>query len=169
MLTSSRSLWRVVVLALVAAAFVLVSAPEASAAKKKKPAKPAATGKATAKPDAAKPAKPDATKPAEPVKPAEVAKPEPAKPAAAALDVSDLWGSKCKSCHGPDGKGKPPKTEDMTTPAWQKRFTDAQIRKTITDGFERDKDGTPQKMKAFKDFTPAQLDGLVAHVRSLGK
>ncbi len=163
MLSSSRALWRIVVVAAVAFAFVLVAAPDASAAKKKK-AKAAPTAKA-APGKAAEPAKT-----AEPAKAAEPAKTaEAAKPAAAKVDVSDLWNAECKKCHGPDGKGKPPKTEDMSTAAWQKRFTDAQIRKTIAEGFERDKDGATQKMKGFKDLAPAQLDGLVSHVRGLAK
>ena len=159
MLTSPRFLWRFLILTVVAAAFVCVAAPDASAAKKKK----AIAAAKVAAPAKAEPAK--AAEPAKTVEPAKTA--EPAKPAA--LDVTDLWNGKCKACHGPDGKGKPPKTEDMTAGSWQKRFTDAQIRKTITEGFERDKDGTTQKMKAFSDFSPAQLDGLVAHVRGFGK
>ena len=154
MISSPRSAWRVALLTLVALACVLVAAPDAQAKKKKK-AKAAPTA----------PAQPaDAAKPVEPAKAA-----EPAKPAGAVLDVADLWNGKCKTCHGPDGKGKPPKTEDMTAAAWQKRFTDSQIRKTIVEGLERDVDGVHQKMKSFPDFTPAQLDGLVAHVRGFAK
>ncbi len=152
--SSPRSAWRVALLALVALACVLGAPPDAQAKKKKK-AKAAPTA----------PAQPAAA--AKPVEPAKAA--EPAKPVVAVLDVTDLWNGKCKTCHGPDGKGKPPKTEDMTAAAWQKRFTDAQIRKTIVEGFERDVDGVHQKMKSFPDLTPAQLDGLVAHVRGFAK
>lgn len=161
LLRSPRGLLRVVSTLVLALVCVAVTAPSADAAKKKKAKAPPA--KVTA------PAKPAEAPKAEPAKPAEPAKAEPAKPAAAKLDVTDLWMSKCKSCHGPDGKGKADKTADMTAAAWQKQFTDAQIRKAIAEGFEREKDGKTQKMKAFKDFTPDQLDGLVAHVRAFAK
>ncbi len=155
MLNFRNSLWRAATLAGLTAAMVLGAAPNAEAKKKK----------AKAAPTKVVPAKPT-----EPIKPGEPTKAvEPAKAAAPALDVTDLWQGKCKACHGPDGTGKPPKTENMTAAAWQKRFTDAQIRKTIVEGFERDVDGVHQKMKAFPDLTPAQLDGLVAHVRGFAK
>ena len=50
-----------------------------------------------------------------------------------------------------------------------KEATDAQIKKTVVEGFERDKDGATQKMKGSPNLTPAQLDGLVAHVRAFKK
>ena len=84
-----------------------------------------------------------------------------------------LWKVKCASCHGVDGTGK---TEtggklgipDMTTAAWQKKVTDAEAKAAILDGFKRpdQKEG----MDAYKDkLEPAQVDALIAHVRSLGK
>ena len=117
----------------------------ASAAKKKakKPAKTA-------------PAKPDAAA-------------EPAKAAAPKVDVTAVFASKCKACHGADGKGKPPKTPDFTTAAWQAKVSDAQIKKAITEGVDRDEGGVPHKMKAFKDLPADQVDGLVAFVRGLKK
>ena len=152
---SFRAVLRAVAVTACASLLVASAAQDAAAKKKKAKAAPTAPAKAPAK--AIEPAKP-----AEPAKTAEA-------PKAAAMDVSDLWNSECKKCHGPDGKGKPPKTEDMSDAAWQKRFTDAQIKKTVVEGFERDKDGATQKMKAFPNLTPAQLDGLVAHVRAFKK
>lgn len=168
---------RVLVATLAAAALCVGLAFDATAAKKKKAKKAPATkvesakskGKTKAdKPDVkpAEPAKPAAVAPApEPPKPVEAAKPAPA----AKTDVTGLWNAECKKCHGADGKGKPNKTSDMTTAAWQKSLTDAQIRKAIADGFERERNGTTEKMKGLKDSTPAKLDGLVAYVRSLAK
>ena len=84
-----------------------------------------------------------------------------------------LWKVKCASCHGADGKGKTETGEklaipDMTTADWQKKVTDAEAKAAILDGFKR-----PDKkegMDAYKEkLEPAQVDALVAHVRSLGK
>ena len=95
--------------------------------------------------------------------------------AAAEADVKTerLWKVKCASCHGADGKGKTETGEklgipDMTTAAWQKKVTDAEAKAAILDGFKRpdQKEG----MDAYKEkLEPAQVDALVAHVRSLGK
>jgi mono/diheme cytochrome c family protein len=158
---SFRSVLRAVVLTACASVLVASTAHDADAAKKKKKAKAAPT--APVKAPANTPV--EAAEPAKAVEPAKVV--EPVK--AAAVDVTDLWNAECKKCHGPDGKGKPSKTADMSDAAWQKGFTDAQIRKTIVEGFERDKDGATQKMKGFPKLTPAQLDGLVAHVRAFKK
>jgi len=175
---SFRSFARVAVFALVLAA--LVAAP-GWAAKKNKGAKPAPTKAAEpAKGEGAKaadPAKPADPAKADPAKPADPAKAEPAKPAAkgaASPDVIALWDAQCKKCHGADGRaqtgtGKAKKIEDMSTAAWQERFTDAQIRKVTVEGLDRDKDGVKQKMKGVKDATPAQIDGLVAYMRSFGR
>ncbi len=57
--------------------------------------------------------------------------------------------------------------ESMATPDWQKRFSDAELKKAITDGVKRDKNGVAQKMNGFS-LTPAELDGLVALMRSFG-
>ena len=95
--------------------------------------------------------------------------------AAAEPDVKTvrLWRAKCASCHGVDGKGK---TEtgrklgipDMTTATWQKSASDAKLKTSILEGVKR-----PAKtdgMDPYKDkLTAAQVDALVAYVRTLGK
>jgi mono/diheme cytochrome c family protein len=84
-----------------------------------------------------------------------------------------IWKSKCASCHGVDGKGKTDQGDkmaigDYTDPAWQKGKTDADIKKAITEGVNREKNGKKQEMEPYKDkLEAAQIDALVAHVRSL--
>jgi hypothetical protein len=55
--------------------------------------------------------------------------------------------------------------ESMASSAWQKRFSDAQIKQTIAEGIDRVKDGVEQKMKPYP-LSPEDLDGLVAVIRS---
>ena len=84
-----------------------------------------------------------------------------------------LWKSKCASCHGADGKGKTDQGQkmgipDYTAAAWQKEFTDDQIKKAINDGVQREKDGKKQDMPGYKDsLQPDQVDALVKYIRSL--
>jgi mono/diheme cytochrome c family protein len=81
------------------------------------------------------------------------------------------WKAKCASCHGVDGKAKTETGEklsipDMTSAAWQKKVTDAQIKAAINDGIKRE--GKPEGMDGFKDkLTPEQIDALAAYVRTL--
>lgn len=84
-----------------------------------------------------------------------------------------VWRAKCASCHGEDGKGqteqgKKMAIRDMTTAAWQKEFTDAQIEQVIVNGLKRDKGGKAQEMEGFKDkVRPDQVALLVSYVRAL--
>jgi cytochrome c6 len=86
-----------------------------------------------------------------------------------------LWKAKCGSCHGADGKGqtdqgKKMAVEDMTTAAWQGKFTDDKIKAAIADGVKRDKAGVKQEMDGYKaKLQPAQIDALTAHIRTLKK
>jgi mono/diheme cytochrome c family protein len=83
--------------------------------------------------------------------------------------AEEIWTSKCKSCHGADGKaqtkeGKKDKVPDMTTAKWQAEMGDADVRKIISDG--SDKKGS--KMKAFKEkLSPEEIDSLVAYIRAM--
>lgn len=98
----------------------------------------------------------------------------------AADDTAALWKSKCKSCHGAEGKadtkeGQKLKIDDMSSEKWQSDWTDQKIKDVITNG-AKDKDGNPTKMKPFgptapkdKQLTEAQIDALVKHVRSFKK
>lgn len=83
------------------------------------------------------------------------------------------WKAKCASCHGVDGKAKTEtgtklQIPDMTTAGWQKKVSDADMKKAILEGFKRE--GKPEGMDPFKDsLTPEQVDQLIAYVRTFGK
>ena len=83
--------------------------------------------------------------------------------------AEDVWAAKCKGCHGPDGKAKTKiglkeKIDDMTTAKWQGEFSDADIKKIITDG--SDKKGS--KMKPFKEkLTAGEIDSLIPYIRAM--
>lgn len=91
---------------------------------------------------------------------------------AADKKLERLWGSKCASCHGKDGKGKTEKGQklqlrDMTTAEFQKT-SDADFKKAILDGVTKEKGGVKQEMDAFKDeLKPGEADALVALIREL--
>jgi mono/diheme cytochrome c family protein len=82
----------------------------------------------------------------------------------------DIYRSKCKGCHGEDGKaqtkiGRAEKIDDFTSPNWQSHHTDEQIRHTIENGSE-DK----PKMKPFKEkLSPDEISGLVNYIRGFKK
>ena len=100
-----------------------------------------------------------------------------AAPAAQAADkkIERLWKSKCGSCHGPDGKGdtekgRKMKIGDLSDAAWQKKATDADIKKSINEGVKSEKDGVKKEMDGYADdIKGEQLDALVAFVRDLKK
>lgn len=81
-------------------------------------------------------------------------------------DVAVVYKQRCKGCHGDDGKaqtkiGRAEKIDDFTSPKWQAKHSDDQIRKTIENGSEEN-----PKMKGFKDkLTPGEISGLVKHIR----
>jgi len=83
------------------------------------------------------------------------------------------WKAKCASCHGVDGKGKTDqgqkmKIGDFADAAWQKAHSDSDIKKAISDGVKREKNGVVQEMDGYKDsLSPEQIDQLVAYIRSL--
>ena len=125
------------------------------------------------------PAKSPPEKPAPaPEKPIETpkAEPPPAPPPSTAgavtPEIKALWSKKCAGCHGPTGKaagamGQKMAIDSMATPDWQKRFSDDELKKATTQGLEREESGVKQKMPGYK-LTPAELDGLVALMRSFG-
>ena len=86
----------------------------------------------------------------------------------AAEDSAAIWKAKCKSCHGEDGKaqtkmGQKEKITDISRAEWQKKHSDEDIKKVITEGSKEN-----SKMKPFKDkLTPEQIDALVKHIRGL--
>jgi mono/diheme cytochrome c family protein len=94
--------------------------------------------------------------------------------ATAAADKTErTWQAKCGSCHGDDGKAQTKKGQemgmkDLTTAAWQKDHTDAQIQKAIEDGLDKTTDGKKQQMDAYKDkLKPEQIADLVKYIRGL--
>ncbi len=86
-----------------------------------------------------------------------------------------LWKAKCASCHGADGKAqtdaaKEQGVADLTTPEWQKSFTDQQLKDATLNGFKREKNGKQQDMPGYKDkLKPGEVDALVAYMRSLAR
>ena len=88
----------------------------------------------------------------------------------AGTPVPEFWTSKCKSCHGADGKadtktGKKEKIADMSTDAWQTEWTDAKQTKIVMEGSKDNK-----KMKPFKDKLSAdEVAGLVKLIRTFKK
>jgi cytochrome c553 len=85
-----------------------------------------------------------------------------------AAPASENWENSCTKCHGADGKGqtkigKKLSIKDYTDAKVQADLKDADITKAITEGI-KDKNGK-EKMKAFSDFTPAEVQDLVAYIR----
>jgi mono/diheme cytochrome c family protein len=84
-----------------------------------------------------------------------------------------LWKAKCASCHGTDGRAKTETGEklqipDMTSPGFQKKVSDAEMKTAILDGFKRE--GKAEGMDPYRDkLTAEQVDDLVGYVRSFGK
>ena len=87
-------------------------------------------------------------------------------PDATGGDGSALFDQTCARCHGKDGKGDPVAkaqlgVPDMTDTAWQQKHSDDDIRRTVHEG------SRSKKMPPFGDvYSPAQLDAIIAHVRS---
>lgn len=86
-------------------------------------------------------------------------------PAHGATAAASLYKSKCAGCHAADGSGNTPvgkvlKTPSFHSPAVQKA-SDAELASAIEKG--------KGKMPAVRGLTAAQVKGLVAYVRQLGK
>lgn len=92
---------------------------------------------------------------------------------AEAADGAAVWkAQKCHTCHGEGGKGDTKicdkmGCEDMTSAAWQKKFTDADLKKATTEGVDREKNGKKQKMKGYS-MGPEDLEALIKLMRSFG-
>ncbi len=95
-------------------------------------------------------------------------------PFRARASAQATWKAKCAMCHGADGKadtsmGRHMKIADLTSAAWQKSVSDAEIRQTIVDGVHRTKDGVHQMMSGFGGrLSDAEISALVGTVRDLG-
>jgi len=95
--------------------------------------------------------------------------PEPPSGGSAGADqkpeVAKLYDAKCKSCHGPDGRGKEmraalPTMPDFSSAAWQKAQTDKEIIGRIADGID-------PLMPAFRDkLGQDEIQALTTYLRS---
>ena len=89
-----------------------------------------------------------------------------------AADAKENWDSKCKNCHGADGKGKTRMGEkyglkDYTDPKVQDAMKDEEMTKAIKTGV---KDGDTVKMKAYGDaLSDDEVKALVKYVRDFKK
>src|SRR5437867_8051634 len=78
------------------------------------------------------------------------------------------WMSRCKGCHGLDGKaqtriGAAEKIPDFTSAKWQASFADPDIKEVIVDGSPSN-----AKMKPFGDkLTAEEVDAVVRYIRTL--
>ena len=72
-----------------------------------------------------------------------------------------VYAAKCATCHGEDGKGKPPDTMriDFTNVVWHAKFRDGEIAQVIIAG-------RMPKMPG-QSLTPKELRDTVAFLRSL--
>jgi mono/diheme cytochrome c family protein len=84
-----------------------------------------------------------------------------------------LWKAKCSSCHGMDGKaetkkGKELEVESMATAEYQKKFSDAQLKKAILEGVSEVRNGKKKEMDPYKDeLKDGEPEALVAYIREL--
>ena len=83
--------------------------------------------------------------------------------AAFAADGAALWAKNCASCHGKDGSGNTTMGKKLGVKDYSKDqgFSDAEAANVIKNG--------KGKMKAYKQFSDADVKALVAYVRSLKK
>ncbi len=89
-----------------------------------------------------------------------------------AADAKATWVDKCAKCHGAEGKGdtkmgKKLGIKDYTDAKVQAGFTDEQAFKALKEGI-KDKAGST-RMMAVEDTPDADIQDLVAYVRSLKK
>ena len=72
-----------------------------------------------------------------------------------------VFATKCKSCHGADGEGNPAIAKAMKVELKPLSATAADVKDVITKG--------QGKMKPISSVTGADLDNVVAYVKSLKK
>ncbi len=93
---------------------------------------------------------------------------------AADKKIERLYGSKCGSCHGKDGKaqtekGKKMAMRDLASEDFQK-LSDADMIKGINDGVKKEKDGVKQEMDGYKEEIKApEVEALVKYLREFKK
>ena len=90
-----------------------------------------------------------------------------ARPAGDAAAGKEVFLKKCKACHGEDGQGNQGMAKLLKTTitpldaAEVQSKSDADLKKIVTEGKD--------KMKPVKDVSGADLDNVIAFVRSLKK
>jgi cytochrome c553 len=87
-------------------------------------------------------------------------------------DAAANWKEHCAKCHGDTGKGdtkmgKKLSIADLTDPAMQAKFTDADALKAMKEGVKDKSD--KQAMKPIENVSEDDMKALVAHVRTLKK
>ena len=93
---------------------------------------------------------------------------------AADKKIERMYGSKCSACHGKDGKaqtekGKKMLMRDIASAEFQ-AISDDDMRKVISDGLQKTKEGTKQEMEGFKDeIKGPELDAMVKYMREFKK
>ena len=93
---------------------------------------------------------------------------------AADKKIERLFGSKCGSCHGKDGKaqtekGKKMVMRDIASEEFQK-LSDADMTKAINEGLKKEKDGVKQEMDGYKEEIKApEVEALVKYIREFKK
>lgn len=99
---------------------------------------------------------------------------EPSDGAAFSPKTQALFKKHCKKCHGMDGRGdtamgKRNKVRDLTTAAYQGKATDADVLKSMTDGFV-DPDNPKRKMPSYQEeLSEAERQQLLKVVRAFAK
>ena len=85
-----------------------------------------------------------------------------------------VYAERCSHCHGAAGRGDgsagrslDPRPRDYADAAWQASISDEAIRETIRRGGEAS--GRSPAMPAHPDLSAADLDDLVAYIRSIGR
>jgi mono/diheme cytochrome c family protein len=81
--------------------------------------------------------------------------------AADAAAGKTVYATKCKSCHGADGEGNPAIAKAMKVELKPLSATTADVKDVVTKG--------QGKMKPVSSVTGADLDNVVAYVKSLKK
>lgn len=89
-----------------------------------------------------------------------------------AADAATNWADACAKCHGADGKGqtkmgKKLSIADLSDAKVQAKFTDEQAFKAMKEGLKDE--GGKTTMKAVEGLTDADINALVAYVRTLKK